>query len=151
VRRSVSSCRRCSARSWMSGFENGKGHVLDPRSVHRGLGVLEVLLGIRTLDLADRDSYAGRNVNLAMVERERSAKLLEDPLRDSGRVSETGEAVEQDGELVAGDAGGDVGRADGFLDASRRLQQEPITAIMPQALVDHPKTPQVEIEEGTKR
>ncbi len=64
-----------------------------------------------------------RQRHLAMTGAHRLCQQLEDPLRGIRRGLALGDVLEQHGELVAAEARGDVGAADGFVEPARELDE----------------------------
>ena len=109
------------------------------RDVHGDVGVAKQLFGVRRraarLDEADAD--AGAWEHLLAVDLELCLEGAQQPGGRVGGVREVGDAIEQDGELVAAEACDRVGRA-GSVALRRRcdLAQDAVAGGMAEAVVD---------------
>ena len=105
--------------------------------VHRGVGVADQLVGVgRAPGLGDRDAQAGADDEVVVLELERAADALEDPLGGLDRGRQVLDVLEQDRELVAAEPRGGVGRADAGRDPLRHLEQHAVADGVTEAVVD---------------
>ena len=117
--------------------------------VHRGVGVADQLVGVGGVPrLDDRDAEAGADDQVVVVELERAAERVEDPLGGLDRRLRVVDVLEQDRELVAAEAGGGVGGADARGDALGHLEQDPVAGGVAEAVVDGLEVVEVDEQHG---
>ena len=117
--------------------------------VHRGIGVADQLVGIGGVArLDDRDAEAGADDQVVVVELERTAERVEDPLGGLHRRLRVVDVLEQDRELVAAEPGGGVGRADACRDALSHLEQDPVADGVTEAVVDGLEVVEIDEQHG---
>ena len=106
--------------------------------VHRHVGVAEKLLGVGRSELvpgqADADARAW--IDLLAVDVVLQLESAQNPSGDVGGLRRVRNPVEQDGELVAAEAGNRVRRAHGALEALRHLPQDRVAGRVAEAVVD---------------
>ena len=117
--------------------------VLGP--VHRGVGVAQQRLGRVGRAARQRDADAGGHEHLAFHERDRSRDRLGQPFGHQLGGLLAGDVVAQDGELVAAEAGDDVGRAHGRAQPVGHRDQQAVAGGVAEAVVHHLEP--VEVEE----
>ena len=83
-----------------------------------------------------------------MVELKRASQRLEDPLGGLGRGLDVVDVLQQDGELVAAEAGGGVSGADAGGDPLGHLEQHPVSGGVPETIVDGLEVVQVDEDDG---
>ena len=85
--------------------------------VHRDVGVAQQRLGALGVGGGERDADAGAGGDAVLAERDRAGERVEQALGRALGVREVGDVLEQDGELVAAQAGDGVLGADGLAQA----------------------------------
>ena len=116
------------------------------RPVHGDVGVAQESLGGGALVApAERDPDAGAHEDLLVLDPERPAERLDDPLGDEGGVRAHPDVLEQHGELVAADARDGVDAPEAAAEALGDLDQELIAVVVPEVVVDQLEP--VEVEE----
>ena len=125
------------------------GLALRLGGVHRHVGVAQQLIGGVAV-LADGDADAGADVDLLAQNPEGSPKGDSNSLRDAGRGGDVG-VLEQDGELVAAEAGGRVLGAQRRSDSVGRLDQHVVAGGVAEAVVDRLEVVEVDEEHGRVR
>ena len=108
------------------------------RHVHGDIGVAEQLLGVgrRAARLDEADADAGAWEHLLAVDLELCLEGAQQPGGRVGSVREVGDAVEEDGELVAAEACDRVGRPDRGAETGCDLPQDAVAGRVAEAVVD---------------
>ncbi len=112
--------------------------------VHGGVGVLDQRLGPGAAARGQGDADAHGDEHLGVAERERRGGHLGDPLGDGQGVGLVGDALAQDGELVAAEAGHGVAGPDDLLEALAQGDQQPVAGVVAERVVDELEPVQVE-------
>ena len=113
------------------------------RPVHRGVGVAQQALGIAA---TGGDADAGPDAQLVSVDVQRLGERLDDALPEDLRCRRVFLVRDQDGELVAAEAGRRLGAAQALADALRGLDQEPVAGEVAEAVVHELELVDVEEE-----
>ena len=104
--------------------------------VHGGIGALQEGVRVRAVDRVDRDSHAGRDVQVVAVQGQRLGHGVEDLLREARRVLGLRHSAADEGELVAPHAGHGVVFAHAGDQALRERLEQPIAHGVSQRVVD---------------
>src|SRR5215213_5644397 len=94
------------------------------------------------------DPHAGGDGDFVLGDGERLVQGRQQTLRDTDRSTRIPEVCEQDGELVPTETGGAVPRAETVAYAQAHLDQEPVTQVVPEAIVYDLEVVQVYEEYG---
>ncbi len=130
----------------------GAAALLGP--VHRRVGVADQQLGVDVPIFSragDGDADAGADEVVDAVDRERLGEGGGDAIGDRQRLVFVGEAIDQDPELVAAEAGDDVSRAQVGAQARRHGAQQGVAGVMAEAVVDQLEVVEVEEEDADRR
>ena len=154
-RRSRSTSSRRSAPRPHLGVEElaaGAAAFLGP--VHGGVGVADQQVGVGRLARSrpgDGDPDAGADEVLAPPIDEGLGEGGGDAVGDRHRLVLVGEAVDEDPELVAAEAGDDVARAQVRPAAAARRPQQLVAGVVAEAVVDQLEVVEVEEEDPDRR
>jgi len=113
-------------------------------AVHRGVGIAHECVGAIVSGRAEGDADARGREHFLAIELERGRQLLGDPLRHANGVPDLRDLLEQDGELVATETRRGVLGPQTSLYAFGRFDEQLVSGLVPQAVVDHLKIVQVE-------
>ena len=116
--------------------------------VHGGVGVLDQRLGPDPAARGQGDADAHGDEHLGVAEGERRGGHLGDPLGDGQGVGLVGDALAEDGELVAAEAGHGVAGPDDLLEALAQGDQQPVAGVVAERVVDELEPVQVQEEHG---
>ena len=91
-------------------------------ALHRGVGVAHERLGVVAAPVGDGDADAGADDDGSVAEHDRRGERVEQPLGDLDRAALAGQALAEDGELVAAEARERVAAARAAPRAARRAR-----------------------------
>ena len=117
--------------------------------VHRGVGVSEQRLGRATV--RDRDPDAGGDDGLETVEVERVARDAQQPVGERVGVLDAVELLADDDELVAAEPGDEITGAQRLVEAATHLDEEAVSGVVADAVVEDLEPVEVEEEHGDIR
>ena len=103
--------------------------ALSLRRVHRDVCIAEQVVRPILVVAAGGDPDAGRDRQFLPFDRNRDLERLEEPLADRQGSIEVVDVVEEDRELVAAKACGDIARADAVPDPIRDSDEQPIAFV----------------------
>ncbi len=119
------------------------------RSVHRGIGVAQERLGSVVGSTRQRDPDArGRDHDAPVRQRDGLGQRAREPFRHDPRVVFPAQALADDHELVATEPRDRVRSLQAPLDPPRDLDEQLVTGVVPQAVVDHLEAVDVEEQHG---
>ena len=130
--------------------ELAAGPALFLGPVHRRVGVADQHVGVGRLagrGPGDGDPDAGGDEVLGAADRVGLGEGGGDPVGDRHRLVLVGEAVDQDAELVAAEAGDDVAGAQVGAEARRDRAQQLVAGVVAEAVVDQLEVVEVEEED----
>ena len=134
-----------------AGVEHGLATLaVGLRAVHGDVGVAQDGLR-RGIGLGEGDPDRRVDEQLALRDLERRAQGLVHALGDERGLVGVGHAVEQDGELVAAEAGDRVRRPDGRLEPAGDRHEQPVSRLVAERVVDELEAVEVEEEHGGGR
>ena len=130
----------------------GAAAFLGP--VHRRVGVADQQLGagrLLVVRAGDGDADRGGDEVLDAVDREGLGEGGGDAVGDRDRLAFVGEAVDQDPELVAAEAGDDVAGPQVGAQPRRHRPQQGVAGVVAEAVVDQLEVVEVEEEDPDRR
>ena len=121
-------------------------HLLG--AVHRRVGVAQQRVRIMLAGSAEADANTGGHVAALAVEHERLVQGLGQAARHPERVGLAGDAGQQDGELVAAEAGDDVARSQDAAQPLGHAAEEAIAGAVAERVVDDLEVVEVDEQHG---
>ena len=117
------------------------------RVVHRDIRIAQEVLGDPDVRPSERDPDAGMDRDVTPIDHERLLDRAHQAVGDELRLLHLG-VPEEDGELVAAEPGGKVDRPDAGLDPPGDRDQQLVSDVVAQAVVDGLEVVEVEEEHG---
>ena len=118
--------------------------------VHRDVGVPQQLCRVRRPGPSDRDTDAAADDDLLPLDREWRPQHVDDAVRDRHGVAQLRSVVEQDGEFVTAEPGGDVRGSEDLAEAFRDTDQQPVAGCVTHGVVDDLEVVEVQEEDDRK-
>src|SRR3954471_13516881 len=148
LRSAVSIAWRATARSRTSWSKTDQRPAGVLRAIHRGVGVADEVVGRGVRVGGECNADARGDVRLSAVELERERQRLDEALGAGDRVIFVGDVLADEDELVAAEACQQLVAADGLAQARGDGEQQAITGVVAEAVVDDLEAVEVDEEDG---
>jgi hypothetical protein len=126
------------------------GLAMALRLVHGQIGIPQQIVRSAFAWAANRDADTGGNEHIPATEAEWSGKVMEDPVGHQARFLRLSNTFEKNRELVAAQTGDGILRSQAGLDAPGNRQQELVTDVVSQAVVNQLEIVEVKEKHGDR-